>query len=81
MKIFSGLLEEIQHSFRRMTNVCNKCHQVTSHAFNVITVPDQFPVVNQDFPLPLQSNLSSRKNQLLCKGDFPATFLTLTMSF
>jgi len=40
---------QFQRNFRQMTNVCNKCHSITSHAFNVITVPEKLPVVNQDF--------------------------------
>jgi hypothetical protein len=42
-------VSRFQNSFRQMTNICNECHSITSHAFNVITVPDKLPVVNQDF--------------------------------
>ena len=47
----------IQHkdpsSFKRgfflLTNTCNDCHKATNHSFNVVTIPGNLPVVNQDF--------------------------------
>jgi hypothetical protein len=36
-------------SFILLTNTCNKCHQATDHGFNVVTIPTNLPVVNQDF--------------------------------
>lgn len=36
-------------SFHLLTASCNNCHRATDHAFNVITVPTEWPVVNQDF--------------------------------
>jgi hypothetical protein len=38
-----------ERSFRLMTVTCNNCHTVTSHPFNVITVPKIPPVTDQDF--------------------------------
>ena len=35
--------------FMVLTQTCNACHQATNHAFNVVTVPTNPPVVNQDF--------------------------------
>ena len=36
-------------SFVLLTNTCNNCHKATDHGFNVVTVPTNLPVVNQDF--------------------------------
>ena len=36
-------------SFILLTNTCNNCHKATEHAFNVVTIPTNLPVVNQDF--------------------------------
>jgi len=40
-------------SFKRgfilLTNTCNDCHKATNHGFNVVTIPTNLPVVNQDF--------------------------------
>jgi hypothetical protein len=36
-------------SFVLLTNTCNNCHKATEHGFNVVTVPTNLPVVNQDF--------------------------------
>ncbi len=36
-------------SFILLTNTCNNCHKETEHAFNVVTIPTNLPVVNQDF--------------------------------
>jgi hypothetical protein len=38
-------------SFILLTNTCNNCHKATDHGFNVVTVPTNLPVVNQDFKL------------------------------
>jgi hypothetical protein len=40
-----------KNSFVLLTNTCNKCHQSTEHAFNIVTIPANLPVVNQDFKL------------------------------
>ena len=36
-------------SFILLTNTCNNCHKATEHAFNVVTIPVNLPVVNQEF--------------------------------
>ena len=36
-------------SFFLLTNTCNNCHKATEHAFNVVTIPVNLPVVNQEF--------------------------------
>jgi hypothetical protein len=36
-------------SFALLAKTCKNCHRETDHAFNVVTVPDLPPVVNQDF--------------------------------
>lgn len=36
-------------SFIVLTNTCNNCHKATEHAFNVVTIPVNLPVVNQEF--------------------------------
>jgi hypothetical protein len=36
-------------SFISLTNTCNKCHRATEHGFNVVTIPANLPVVNQEF--------------------------------
>jgi soluble cytochrome b562 len=41
--------QSFRNSFVLFTNTCNKCHQATNHAFNVVTVPTNLPVVNQKF--------------------------------
>ena len=38
-----------KRSFVLLTNTCNNCHQVTSHGFNIIKIPDTPPFTNQDF--------------------------------
>jgi hypothetical protein len=35
--------------FVLLTNTCNTCHKATEHGFNVIIVPTNPPVTNQDF--------------------------------
>ncbi len=42
-------------SFHLLTNTCNSCHQATDHSFNVVTIPTNLPVVNQDFKLAQQN--------------------------
>jgi hypothetical protein len=42
-------LQLFKSSFILLTNTCNKCHQATEHGFNVVTIPTNLPVVNQDF--------------------------------
>ncbi len=41
--------ELFKSSFILLTNTCNNCHQATEHGFNVVTIPTNLPVVNQDF--------------------------------
>jgi hypothetical protein len=41
--------ELFKSSFILLTNTCNNCHKETDHGFNVVTVPTNLPVVNQDF--------------------------------
>ena len=36
-------------SFILLTNTCNNCHKATQHGFNIVTIPTNLPVVNQDF--------------------------------
>jgi hypothetical protein len=36
-------------NFLLLTATCNNCHKATDHAFNVVTVPTEPPVANQDF--------------------------------
>ena len=41
--------ESFKSSFILLTNTCNNCHRETEHAFNVVTIPTNLPVTNQDF--------------------------------
>ena len=41
--------QSFRNSFILLTNTCNRCHKATDHGFNVVTIPDHLPVVNQDF--------------------------------
>jgi len=41
--------ELFKSGFHLFTSTCNNCHKATNHAFNVVTVPINLPVVNQDF--------------------------------
>lgn len=41
--------QRFKNSFTFLTNTCNNCHKETEHAFNVVTIPTEIPVVNQDF--------------------------------
>ena len=36
-------------SFVLLTNTCNNCHKATAHGFNIVTIPTNLPVANQDF--------------------------------
>jgi hypothetical protein len=36
-------------SFVLLTHTCNNCHKATEHGFNVVTLPNNLPVSNQDF--------------------------------
>lgn len=38
-----------KNNYTLLTAACNDCHKATEHAFNIITVPTNLPVVNQDF--------------------------------
>ncbi|SRR5258706_8127569 len=38
-----------RNSFVFLTNTCNNCHKATEHAFNVVTIPVNLPVANQEF--------------------------------
>lgn len=42
-------LSQFKSSYVLLTNTCNECHRATSHAFNVIKIPDTPPFSNQDF--------------------------------
>lgn len=42
-------LQLFKSSFILLTNTCNNCHKGTEHGFNVVTIPTNLPVVNQDF--------------------------------
>jgi soluble cytochrome b562 len=42
-------LQLFKNSFILLTNTCNNCHKATDHGFNVVIVPTNLPVVNQDF--------------------------------
>jgi len=42
-------LPAFKNSFVLLTNTCNNCHKATDHGFNVVTMPTNLPVVNQDF--------------------------------
>jgi hypothetical protein len=42
-------LSAFKGSFVLLTNTCNSCHHATEHKFNVVTIPTNLPVVNQEF--------------------------------
>jgi len=42
-------LNSFKTSYVLLTNTCNNCHKETEHGFNVVTIPTNLPVVNQDF--------------------------------
>jgi hypothetical protein len=42
-------LQLFKNSFSVLTNTCNNCHKATDHGFNVVIIPTNPPVSNQDF--------------------------------
>ena|SRR5439155_5102194 len=42
-------LQLFKNSFISLTNTCNNCHKATDHGFNVVIIPTNSPVTNQDF--------------------------------
>ncbi len=38
-----------KNSFILLTNTCNTCHRATQYEFNVITIPENPPISNQNF--------------------------------
>ncbi|HLF35315.1 MAG TPA: hypothetical protein VI583_13815 [Cyclobacteriaceae bacterium] len=40
---------QFKNGYILLTNTCNECHKATNHQFNIVTVPKNLPVVNQDF--------------------------------
>lgn len=42
-------LQSFKNSFVLLTNTCNNCHKATDHGFNVVIIPTNPPVPNQDF--------------------------------
>jgi hypothetical protein len=42
-------LQLFKSSFSLLTNTCNNCHKATDHGFNVVIIPTNPPVSNQDF--------------------------------
>ena len=42
-------LQSFKNSFSLLTNTCNNCHKATDHGFNVVIIPTNPPVSNQDF--------------------------------
>jgi soluble cytochrome b562 len=42
-------IQLFKSSFILLTSTCNNCHKATGHGFNVVTVPTNLPVVNQEF--------------------------------
>jgi hypothetical protein len=42
-------VEAFKKGFISLTDGCNNCHKDNQHGFNVITIPANLPVVNQDF--------------------------------
>jgi len=45
-------LQSFKNSFSALTNTCNNCHKATDHGFNVVIIPTNPPVSNQDFRVP-----------------------------
>jgi hypothetical protein len=45
-------LQSFKNSFSLLTNTCNTCHKATDHGFNVVIIPTDPPVSNQDFKVP-----------------------------
>ena len=50
-------------SFTLLTTTCNNCHAVTKHPYNVIIIPHDLPVDNQDFTIETKSRISSILSQ------------------
>lgn len=44
-------LSRFKSAYIMLTNTCNNCHRATNHAFNVIIIPTQPPVTDQQFGL------------------------------
>ena len=42
-------LQLFKNNFLVLTNTCNTCHKATDHGFNVVIIPTNPPVSNQDF--------------------------------
>jgi hypothetical protein len=42
-------IQSFKKGFIELTTNCNNCHKSNNHEFNVITIPNSLPVVNQDF--------------------------------
>lgn len=42
-------IQSFKNNFILLTNTCNTCHKSTDHTFNIVTIPTNLPVVNQDF--------------------------------
>jgi len=42
-------LQSFKANFTILTNTCNNCHKATDHGFNVVIIPTNPPVSNQDF--------------------------------
>jgi hypothetical protein len=42
-------LQSFKNNFSVLTNTCNTCHKATDHGFNVVIIPTNPPVSNQDF--------------------------------
>ncbi|HTL80682.1 MAG TPA: hypothetical protein VL651_03195 [Bacteroidia bacterium] len=47
--VYSKNVLTFQESYKSMTSTCNSCHAATNFNFNVITIPDNPPVPDQDF--------------------------------
>ena len=45
-------LESFKNNFSILTTTCNNCHKATDHGFNVVVIPTEPPVSNQDFRVP-----------------------------
>jgi hypothetical protein len=49
-----------ERSYTLMTLTCNNCHMVTSHPFNVITIPKTPPVTDQDFKTAMEQKITNK---------------------
>lgn len=43
--------DQFKSAYILLTNTCNTCHKATKHDYNIIKVPSQPPVTNQQFKL------------------------------